>query len=416
MSYRMAAESVVTRSSHPADGEISGDEIRETATRVSTKLDRTIKVLHVVENLKSGSVENWLARMLAHARKRGIDVDWTFYCAVGQPGAKDEEVRALGATVIHSPVPIGKKWAFIRALRAELQRGQYDVLHCHHDLVSGVYLVAAAGLPIRKRIVHVHNADEGVLTPSVLKQRILRPVLRRTCLRMADQIVGNSNHTLDVFIAGQKRRPGTDRVHYLGVDSARFETAVGDRSKFRRDLGFADNARILLFAGRMVPEKNPVFAVDVLAEMRRLDPAIAGVFVGAGSLEEAVRRRCTQLGVEQAVRFLGWRDDVPEIMCASDWFILPHPEEPVEGFGLAVVEAQLAGMRMLLSRGILDDPLLPTASFRRLALADGPQLWAKAAMELLHQPAPSRTAALAALRQSPFDMDTALNDLLALHK
>ena len=96
--------------------------------------------------------------------------------------------------------------------------------------------------------------------------------------------------------------------------------------------------------------------------------------------------------------------------------VRPHPEDPVEGFGLAIVEAQLAGLRMLLSRGILDDPLLPTASFRRLALADGPQVWAKAAMELLEQPTPSRAGALAALRQSPFDMDTALNDLLSLHK
>jgi hypothetical protein len=88
----------------------------------------------------------------------------------------------------------------------------------------------------------------------------------------------------------------------------------------------------------------------------------------------------------------------------------------VEGFGLAVVEAQLAGLRMLLSRGVLDDPLLPTASFRRLALADGPQVWAKAAMELLQQPPPSRTVALAALRESPFDIDAALNDLVSLHK
>ena len=78
-----------------------------------------------------------------------------------------------------------------------------------------------------------------------------------------------------------------------------------------------------------------MFAADVLAEMHRLEPATVGVFVGAGSLEEAVRQRCAELGVDNVVRFLGWRDDVPEIMCCSDWFILPHPEHPVEGFGIA---------------------------------------------------------------------------------
>ena len=374
-----------------------------------------MKVLHIVESLDRGAVENWLIRMLGHARKQRAAIDWTFYCVLERPGAMDEEARSLGAQVIHSPVPIIRKLPFVRALRGELRRGGYDVVHCHHDLVSAVYLLAAAGLPIHRRIVHVHNADENLLTPSPWKQRFYREPMRMVCLTLADRIVGISNHTLDAFLSGRHCRTERDSVHYYGVDSTRFEVAVGDRLKFLRDLGLADSSRILLFAGRMVPEKNPVFAVDVLAEMRRLDPATVGVFVGAGSLEERVRRRCAELGVDSDVRYLGWRDDVPEIMCCSDWFILPHPENPVEGFGLAVVEAQLAGLRMLLSRGILDDPLLPTASFRRLALADGPQVWAKAAMELLEQPAPSRPAALTALRESRFDMDTALNDLVSLH-
>jgi hypothetical protein len=102
-------------------------------------------------------------------------------------------------------------------------------------------------------------------------------------------------------------------------------------------------------------------------------------------------------------------------MSCSDWFILPHPEHPVEGFGLAIVEAQLAGLRMLLSRGILDDPLLPTASYRRLALSEGPKMWAKSAMELLCHPAPSRVAAQTALSESPMNMDRALKGLLGLH-
>jgi len=138
--------------------------------------------------------------------------------------------------------------------------------------------------------------------------------------------------------------------------------------------------------------------------------------VGAGSLDEAIRQRAAKLELGAAFRHLGWRDDVPEIMCCSDWFILPHPEYPVEGFGLAIVEAQLAGLRMLLSRGILDDPLLATARFRRLAFSDGPMAWAKAATELLQSPEPSRTSALAALRESPFAMDTALSDLVSLHQ
>jgi len=323
--------------------------------------------------------------------------------------------RALGARVIHSPVPLARKVEFVRALRVELQRGNYHVLHCHHDLLSAVYLLAAAGLPIGRRIVHVHNADETVPTPNRLKQHLYREPMRRICLAMADHIVGISNHTLDTFLAGRSRRSGRDAVHYYGVDPTPFENNTADRAGFRRQLGLPENALILLFAGRLVPEKNPAFAVDVLSELQHMRPQSVAVFAGAGSQEQAVLTRACELGIDNSVRLLGWRRDLPEIMGCSDWFILPHPEQPMEGFGLAVVEAQLAGLRMLLSCGIADDPLLPTASFRRVSLSAGPKAWAGAAAELSHAPTPSRHAALAALKKSPADLDRALEALIGLH-
>jgi glycosyltransferase involved in cell wall biosynthesis len=374
------------------------------------------KVIHVVENLNHGAVENWLVRMLRQARSRNVGVDWTFYCAVGQPGEMEGEARALGARVIHSPVPLASKAQFVRALRIELQRENYNVIHCHHDLVSAVYLVAAAGLPISRRIVHVHNADEAVPTPNRFKQHLYREPMRRICLAMADHIIGNSNHTLDTFIAGRSRRPGRDAVHYYGVDPGQFENITADRAQFRRQLGLPENAFILLFAGRLVPEKNPVFAVDVLSELRQLKLQAFAVFAGAGSQEQSVLARARELGISNSVRLLGWRRDLSEIMGCSDWFILPHPEQPMEGFGLAVIEAQLAGLRMLLSVGIPDDPILPIAVFRRLSLSVGPREWANAAMKLLHDPEPSREDALAALKHSPMDMDRALDALLEFHE
>jgi glycosyltransferase involved in cell wall biosynthesis len=373
------------------------------------------RVLHIVENLDRGAVENWLVRMLRHARAAGQAPDWTFYCALGVPGALDHEARALGARILYSPVPVSRKIAFARALRDEIRNGRYDVIHAHHDLVSGLYMAAAAGLPPALRLVHAHNADEIVLTPNPLKQALLRGPLRRTGLAMADRILGISNHTLDTYLAGRPRRVGRDVVHYYGVDPAPFRDITVNRTAFRRALGLADDALILLFGGRLVPEKNPVFAVDVLAALRAREPRAVLVYAGAGSEEAAIVPRAAALGVSDSVRLLGWRSDLPHVMAQADWFILPRPEHPMEGFGLAVVEAQLAGLRMLLSRGISDDPLLPTASYRRLGLAEAPDAWADAAMALLQEPAPSREAALAALTRSPFDMDTALAHLNQLH-
>ena len=373
-----------------------------------------MKVLHVVENLDRSAVESWLLRMLRHAKSRNVSLDWTFYCTLGEPGRLDEAVRDAGARVVRSPVPIAQKTAFVRALRAELKRGRYDVLHAHHDLVSAVYLLAAAGLPIRRRIVHVHNQDEALPTPRAIKRAVFTWAFRHTCLLLADRIVGISKHTLSTFVKS-RARPGVDVVHYYGIAAGPYECVQADRVAFRRGLAVDEHARILLFAGRLVPEKNPLFVVEVLAELHKLDPKIVGVFAGSGSLEGAVRQRAAELGIEPHCRHLGWRDDIPAIMACSDCFILPHPEQPKEGFGIAVVEAQLAGLPLLLSTGIPDDPLLPTARFSRLPLSAGPAAWATAAAELMAGPAPSRAEAAAALKASPMDLDRALQGLIALH-
>jgi glycosyltransferase involved in cell wall biosynthesis len=372
------------------------------------------RVVHVVESLDYSSVEVWLLRMLGYAVDTNIAVDWTFYCTLGA-GALDERARALGANVVYAPGLIGAKLDFMQTMRAQLREGRYDVLHAHHDLVSAIYLLAALSLPIKRRIVHVHNADESVLTPSLVKQAIYRPFLRRVCLTLADQIAANSNHSLDIFLAGRKRRPGKDVVHYLGIDPSTLVSPAPDRAALRRSLGFAEDALIVLFAGRMVPEKNPVFAVDVIAEMHRLDPRVVGMFAGSGSLESDVRTRAAALGMDAWIKCLGWRDDTAQLMTGSDWFILPHPEHPPEGFGVAVVEAQLAGLRLLLSLGVADDPLLSTASVRRLSLRQSPTEWAAAALQLGAAPAPSRVAALSAFQRSPMAMEHALYDLLRLH-
>ena len=98
---------------------------------------RPPRVIHLVENLNVGAIENWLVRMLRHADTRDVPTDWTFYCTLGRPGVLDEQARDLGARVILSPAPLNDWARFVGALRAELRDGAYDVMHAHHDLVSG---------------------------------------------------------------------------------------------------------------------------------------------------------------------------------------------------------------------------------------------------------------------------------------
>lgn len=353
--------------------------------------------------------------MLRFAVARGVKLDWTFYCVLGQSGRMDDEARSLGAQVVHSPVPLARKFEFVRAMRKELRRGNYDILHAHHDLVSGVYLLASAGLPLQRRIVHVHNAVDGVPTRSRLKASAFRLLLRRVCLAKADRIVAVSNHTLDNFLHGRRRRPGKDLVVYCAVELPATNTHR-DRAAFLREFGWTSEASVLVFSGRIVPEKEPLFAVEVLAEMRKRNSSVVGVFIGHGPLTGEIHTLAKERGVLEWFRHLGWRSNVAEILRCCDCFIQPGPESPPEGLGLAVVEAQIAGLHLLFSRGIPDDALLPGASYRRLPLTAGPAAWAEAGLELLALPKPSVPEMIEEYRRSPFEMSNGLTQLLSIYE
>jgi glycosyltransferase EpsF len=371
------------------------------------------RVLHVVESLDRGAVENWLVRMFTHGVNNGYELDWTSYSIEGS-GRLNETFEQHGGKVIHPVNKLKSKCKFVRELRSHLRDGQFDVLHCHHDLVSAVYLWAARGVPVRKRIVHVHNADEVVPVVGKLKQDLLREPLRRMCWGMADQIVGISSHTLQRFRCGQIR-PGRDKIHYYGVDGSVFQKVGGDRQNLRLEFGFPAYSKILLFAGRIDPAKNPLFAFQVFEKLAATDPDVVAIFAGTGRLCDQLESAAQSSEYKDRFRYAGWRDDVPNLMACSDLFILPHVEFPQEGLGLAVLEAQLAGLPVLLSHGVADDPILPGSASRKLGLTQPIEDWVSAAVDLLNAPRRTRAEAAKALSESPFDMDFAIRDLHGLH-
>lgn len=112
----------------------------------------------------------------------------------------------------------------------------------------------------------------------------------------------------------------------------------------------------LIFVGRLEQQKNPEFILGVLATIRQ--PWELSV-VGTGSLEAHLKHLAEELKIAPRVRFLGARQDVPELLANHDFFLFPSLWE---GFGLAVVEAAAAGVPVLASdlpvlRELIDDEI-----------------------------------------------------------
>lgn len=378
--------------------------------------DGRTKVLQIIESLDNRAVESWLLRVFRHSLLEHPQIDWTFFCILPQAGEFDAEVRAAGGRVIHSDHELHDKIAFMTSLRRVMREGRYDILHCHHDIMSAVYLVASTGLPFKKRIVHLHNTALSLPTPNRLKANMVRSPMRQVCLQMADQIIGISGEALESLVGATEQDPARHQVVHYAVDTSRFKIAAVDRGRFRRELDLSQTARLLLFVGRMVDYKNPVFVVDVLEHLARLDSEVVAIFVGAGDQLETVRDAAAHKHLEDRVRLLGFRNDVPEIMLASDVLIWPSREIPKEGLGLGIVEAQAAGLPILMSHSVPLEAVVVSEMVEVLPLAAGPAAWAERVVKLLQRPNPDPKKCLAAVESSSFAMDAGVNNLVGLYK
>jgi glycosyltransferase involved in cell wall biosynthesis len=97
---------------------------------------------------------------------------------------------------------------------------------------------------------------------------------------------------------------------------------------------------VLVHVGRFASPKNHALLVEAFAQVRA-DAPLYLLLVGGGELENAVREQVARLGLQERVRFLGVRADVPALLNASDLFVL---SSRVEGNPLSVLEAMAAGL------------------------------------------------------------------------
>jgi len=361
------------------------------------------------------AVENWIFRIMRDSRDRYPDYHWTFYSALGEPGRLDDSIRELGGEVIHSRVPIGNTRKFISEMHNVIEKGRYDVMHAHHDIVSAVYLLASARTRLRRRIVHVHNTSMELPTPSKVKKAIVWEPMRRVCLTMSDRIAGISRDALASMVRGSITKPGRDVVVYYGIDTSRFRHPRRTPAETRQELGISGDARIILFAGRMTAYKNPVFVIDVLSEVARQVPNAVAVFAGLGPETEAVKLRAQETGLSDRVHILGWRDDLAELMLAADLLLWPGQENPKEGLGLGIIEAQAAGLPIIMSRSVPEDAVVIEELVSVVPLAAGVEAWSGEATRRLSAEHPSREGSLSRIESSHFSLTAGTDNVMALY-
>jgi glycosyltransferase involved in cell wall biosynthesis len=179
-----------------------------------------------------------------------------------------------------------------------------------------------------RRIVHVH-----IETSANTLQRAFRdpPELIVTCARfLADQVRSS--------LEGRSDRV---RIEALpnSVDVTKFH--AGDRAIARRKVGICTDKAVVLILANIARHKGHATAIRAIMELRKqyrnVELWCAGVERDGDAYTTELRELVSQLNLTENVRFLGYRNDAPELLRAADALLLPSTHE---GLPLTILEAQ----------------------------------------------------------------------------
>ncbi|MFI8293834.1 glycosyltransferase family 4 protein [Streptomyces sp. NPDC085614] len=261
---------------------------------------RTVQVLGGGSAGSSAHVRSLAAGLVA----RGVRVT---VCA---PVELDRAYDFIGAGAHFVPVPRRNDPATVAVLRNACVGA--DVVHAHglHASVRATLaLSGGARTPSLVTTWHTRNHVDGA------RGGLLRLLERRTA-RTAAVVLGTSSELVD----RARRRGARDaRLAPVTVPASRAPVCLHD-GKARAELGAVDRP-LLMAVGALVPERGYGMLLDAAREWRDLDPQPLLVIAGEGRERALLQRRIEVEGL--AVRLIGRRDDVAELLAAADVAVLP---------------------------------------------------------------------------------------------
>jgi glycosyltransferase EpsF len=363
-----------------------------------------MRICHVVSTLEVGGIERWLLNIIRQMKETSPEeLDVHIVALLGASGSMNRDFTDIGCRIHEVGFSFRDLSRSTATLRKLFQTGGFDVVHSHVDYLGGIVLPLAKRAGCRLAINHVH-------TTRFVFDTVRRPVrwsvgriLRRRCLRAADLHLGCSRAALDAFIRGAPRR-GSATVYYCAtpLDDHRL-LKRGVDCDARQALGIAQDAPLITYVGRHTEEKNLYFLLQVFEALLRKGSAAVLVVAGSGPFTAALEEVASEMGIADRVKFIGTTNEVARLLWATDVFVLTSL---YEGLPVSVVEAQAAGVRCLIPDHVTDEADIVPGLVSRLPLAAGPEAWAELIDGSLSAAPSDRTAALAAVERSPFNLTT----------
>jgi glycosyltransferase involved in cell wall biosynthesis len=275
----------------------------------------------------------------------------------------------------------------------------YDIVHCHMANAAFIHLKYAKKYGIKVRIIHSHQNKAA----DTLSHAIRNIPLLRIGLKYANTYFACSKFAGDYLFKKRK-------YHLINnaIDAKRFKYDPKKRKEMRKQLGIKDDCFLIGNVGRLCPQKNQRFLIDVFTLVSEKTDAKL-LIIGDGELKKDLETHIKELKLEDKVIILDPVSNVEDYYQAMDMFVLPSL---YEGLGIVNIEAQACGLKTIVSDKVPDiAKISDLLTFVNLKATE--QEWADVILENKDY---TRKEQKDILKKSGYDLDYESEKLVDLYK
>lgn len=333
---------------------------------------------------------------------RNIDrskIQFDFICDSDSTNIPYEEIEKLGGRVILCP-PYQKFFKYQKELKKIFKKNKYKIVHSNINALSVFPLRAAKKAKIPVRIAHSHSTSNK----KEWKKNIVKNVLRPFSKKYATDYFACTEHAGRWLFGDKTFDKGLVTVINNGIDVEQYKFNKKTREEKRKELNLKDTDLVIGHIGRFMKQKNHEFLIDIFNELHKQNNNYKLMLIGQGPLENEIKQKVKDLGIEDSVMFLGQKSDANKYYQAMDVFLFPSL---YEGLGMVMIEAQCSGLPCIASTEV---PIIAKVSDKTYFIGlDQPiSDWTSKVKEVINR---DRKVDLELVRKTGYDIKTEANKL-----
>lgn len=296
---------------------------------------KKIKILHVGLSSNMGGIETYLINMHRHIDKDKFELSYLVF--KGEEVCFYDELCKYSSKLFYMEHRRKNYFKFINDVKAVIKNNKFDYVHFHLMEFSCFEIILLFNKYSNSKIIlHSHIANDNKRSK---KTCILNRLGEILVSRYDNYIkLGCSKNAGEFLFKNFKNKEFKVVNNSINLDKFIYNDKI--REKLRDDLSLK-NKLVIGHIGRFVEQKNHERLIDIFYEIYKKNKNTVLLLVGIGPLENSIKQKVNQLKLQDAVKFLGIRNDINEIYQAIDVFVLPSL---FEGLPFVLVEAQASGL------------------------------------------------------------------------